>query len=318
MSSWPGLISKRIDAGHVDFALRSGDGVYQRFCFEPEHRPAGTMDAEGQMSRTVLHTPKLQRTWRRQVPQLVICLIAAIAALLSAQLVGSASAGATSRSAIQLLLTARSAAAGESSLHYVATTETTGVAVTISGEVAASEGEQTIVARVPGHVGHVTVALVAGVAYFKGDEPGLADFMRLPQAVAIKFANQWISLARTDAAYASVASGLTTASALSQIAISKPLSLDGTTKKQGQAVLAVKGFDSGTPPGASKRVTASVMLYLATHGRHLPVSYTASEMLDDKRQSQSVSFSSWGRPVKVTAPSGALPVSSLGSAPTEA
>jgi hypothetical protein len=155
------------------------------------------------------------------------------------------------------------------------------------------------------------------VAYFKGDVPGLADFMGLPQAVAIKFADQWISLGPTDAAYASVASGLTTASALGQIAISKPLSLHGTTKEQGQAVLAIKGFDSGTPPGTSKRVTASVMLYLATHGRHLPVFYTSSAVLSGKRQSQAISFSSWGRPVKVAAPSSALPVSSLGAPPAE-
>jgi hypothetical protein len=269
------------------------------------------------MSRTVLHTQRLQRAWREQVLRLVICLVAVTAALLSAQLAGSARAGATGRSASQLLLAARSAAAGESSLHYVATTETTGVSVTISGEVAAFGGEQTIVARKSGHVGRVTVALVAGVAYFKGDEPGLADFMGLPQAVAVKFANQWISLGPTDAAYASVAAGLTTASVLGQIPISKPLSLHGTTKKQGQAVLAVKGFDSGTPPGASRRVTVPVILYLAAHGRHLPVLYTASATLNGKRQSQSVSFSRWGRPVKVTAPSSALPVSSLGAAPTE-
>jgi len=247
----------------------------------------------------------------------VICLVAVTTALLSVQLAESVSVGATDRSASQLLLAARSAAAREPSLHYVATTETTGVSVTISGEVAAFGGEQTIVARVSGQIGHVTVALVAGVAYFKGDEPGLAAFMGLPQAVAVKFANQWISVGATDAAYASVAAGLTTESVLGQIPISKPLSLHGTTKEQGQAVLAVKGFESGSPPGTTKRVTAPVLLYLSAHGRHLPVLYTASAILNRKRQSQSVSFNSWGRPVKVTAPSGALPVSSLGAAPTE-
>jgi hypothetical protein len=230
---------------------------------------------------------------------------------------GSASAGEAEPSAGQLFQTSQSAAAREASLHYVAVTTTTGVSVTITGNVSAFSGEQTIVARALGRVGHVKVSLVAGISYFKGDEPGLAVVMGLPQAVATKFAGQWIAVGQTDAAFASLSAGLTTSSVLSEIPLTGPLNLQGTTQKEGRSVLAVKGFDSGTPAGTTKTVKIPVLLYLAKDGRHLPVLYTATRTLDGKRQTESTSLSGWGKPVTVAAPVGALPVSSLGSTPTE-
>jgi hypothetical protein len=155
-------------------------------------------------------------------------------------------------------------------------------------------------------------------AYFEGDELGLATFMGLPQAIAVKYANQWISLTPSDTGFSAVASGLTTSSALHQIPISKPLSLRGTSEKSGRRVLAVGGFASGTPAGSTKKVTIAARLYVEAKGRALPVLYTANRTVDKQKESASISFSGWGEPISVTTPSGAVPISSLGASPVEA
>jgi hypothetical protein len=238
-------------------------------------------------------------------------------------IIGSASfslqdAGASSRTPSRVLAASKTAAASESSLHYVSTTKTPADSVTITGDVSKTEGEQTVVANVNGQVGHVTVMLVGGSAYFEGDEPGLATFMGLPQSIAVKYANQWVSLSPSDTGFSAVASGLTTSSALLQIPISKPLSLRGMSEKSGRRVLAIAGFASGAPEGSTKKSTIPVRLYIEAKGRSLPVLYTANRTVDKQKESASVSFSGWGEPISVTTPLGAVPIGSLGASPVEA
>jgi predicted phage tail protein len=76
-------------------------------------------------------------------------------------------AGASNRTPGQVLAASKAAAASEASLHYVSTTKTPADAVTITGDVSKTEGEQTIVAKVDGQVGHVTVMSVSGSAFSK-------------------------------------------------------------------------------------------------------------------------------------------------------
>jgi hypothetical protein len=227
-------------------------------------------------------------------------------------------AGASSRTPSQVLVASKTAAASETSLHYVATTKTPADSVTITGDVSKTEGKQTIVADVNGQIGHVTVMLVGGSAYFEGDEPGLAAFMGLPQSIAVKYANQWVSLSPSDTEFSAVASGLTTSSALLQSPISKPLSLQGLSEKSGRRVMTIGGFASGIPNGSTKKVTIPVRLYVDAKGRSLPVLYTANRTVDKKKESASVTFSGWGEPISVTTPSGAVPIGSLGASPVEA
>jgi hypothetical protein len=218
----------------------------------------------------------------------------------------------------QVLAASKTAAASESSLHYVSTTKTPADSVTITGDVSKTEGEQTIVANVNGQMCHVTVMLVGGSAYFEGDEPGLATFMGLPQSIAVKYTNQWISLNSSDSAFSAITAALTTSSALLQTPISKPLSLRGTSEKSGRRVVAIAGFASGIPSGSTKKVTIPVRLYVQAKGRSLPVLYTANRTVEKQKEAASVSFSGWGEPISVTAPSGAVPIGSLGASPVEA
>jgi hypothetical protein len=86
----------------------------------------------------------------------------------------------------------------------------------------------------------------------------------------------------------------------------------------GQRVLIIGGTDRETPSGATKPVTIPVKLYVKASGKPLPVLYSATSVVDNHPESQSVSFSHWQEPVSVSAPLGAVPMSSLGGGPVEA
>jgi hypothetical protein len=244
--------------------------------------------------------------------------MAVVGMLATTSLVGSGVAGAATQTAGQVLASAGAAAKGQPSFHYVATDTQAGLSVTINGDVTRTEGTQTIAATIDGTVGHVTVSLVEGSAYFRGDEAGLQHFMQLSPALAAQYTNQWISLSKNDPGYAAIAAGLTTASALGQVEIGKPLSLRGVTKKMGQQVLTIGGTERGTPSGATKPVTIPVRLYVKASGTPLPVLYSATWIVDNHPQVQTVSFSRWKEPVHVTAPANPVPMSSLGGKPVEA
>ncbi|HEX3566558.1 MAG TPA: hypothetical protein VHU17_14395, partial [Acidimicrobiales bacterium] len=116
-----------------------------------------------------------QRLWG-----VLVVLMAAVGAALG---VGPGVAGAATQTPGQVLASSGAAAKGEPSFHYVATESQSGLSITIAGDVAKAQGTQTIVANMNGQVGHVTVTLVEGSAYFRGDEPGLQNFMQLPAAL---------------------------------------------------------------------------------------------------------------------------------------
>jgi hypothetical protein len=245
-------------------------------------------------------------------------LLILVATVSSTFLLGPGVAAAAASTPGQLLASSGAAAKGEPSFHYVATESQSDLSITIAGDVAKTGGTQTIVANMDGQVGHVTVTLVDGSAYFRGDEPGLQNFMQLPAALATEYTNQWISLSKGDPGYAAIAAGLTTASALSQVEIAKPLSLKGATTKMGQRVLTISGTDRGTPSGSTKPVTIPVRLYVKASGAPLPVLYSATWVVAKHAQVQSVSFSHWKEPVHVTAPAGPVPMGALGGKPVEA
>jgi hypothetical protein len=231
---------------------------------------------------------------------------------------GPGGAGAATGTAAQVLASSGAAAKGEPSFHYVGTDSQSGLSVTIAGDVSKTQGIQTITAKMNGQVGHVTVTLIDGSAYFRGDANGLHNFMQLSAPLAAEYANQWISLSQNDPGFAAIAAGLTTSSALRQVGIGKPLTLRGVAKKMGQQVLTIGGTNRGTPSGATKPVTIPVRLYVKASGTPLPVLYSATWGAGKKAEVQSVSFSRWKEPVHVTAPADAVPMSSLGGKPVEA
>jgi hypothetical protein len=245
------------------------------------------------------------------------CLVVGAALAAVGLLIAPLSTFAASKTAGQWLASSKASAKGEPSFHYVATTTYPTQSVTITGDVSALEGQQTIVNHENGEVGHVTVSLVGGSVYFEGDEAGLAGFMGLPAPLASQYVGQWISLTKADKGFSTTVAGLTTSSALSQIQMPKSLSLHGTSGMLGHRVLAIGGTHSAIQPGSTDKALISVRLYVDTTGKPLPVLYTGHATVGKKKVAQSISFSAWGAEVNVTAPAVSTPAGALGASPVE-
>jgi hypothetical protein len=255
--------------------------------------------------------PLARRSWHRHA-WLSVSALGVLA--VGAQLVAVPDADASSRTPAQVLASSQAAAKAESSFHYVSVTKLPGKTVTLTGDVSQSSGEQTVVVVTDGGVGHLSESLVGGSAYFRGDELGLVNDLGMPSALATQYANQWVSLTPSDREFDSIATALTTSSALAQAVIEKPLSLRGTDHRMGQRVRTIAGSgQSGKVAGSSKRLTSAARLYVSDMGKPLPVFYSSAAKFGGKAYSQSISFGGWGEAVSVSAPSGAVPVGSVGS-----
>jgi hypothetical protein len=252
---------------------------------------------------------------RRRRRTVAACLSLSVLGIVTVgpQLIVVQAAQAATRTPAQVLASSLAAAKAESSFHYVSVTKLPGKTLTLTGDVSRSSGEQTIVVVANGSVGHLSESLVGGSAYFRGDQTGLVNDLGLPSALATQYANRWISLTPSDREFDSIATALTTSSALAQMTIGKPLSLRGTEQRMGQRVLTIAGTYSEPVAGSSKRLSGPVRLYVNDTGNSLPVFYMSSATFRKKAYSQSMSFDGWGEVVSVSAPAGAVPVGSIGT-----
>jgi hypothetical protein len=191
-------------------------------------------------------------------------------------------------------------------VHVDITNQSSQGTVTFSDEATASGGRQVITT---GGGGHVTILYIAGTAYVTGNGAGLTGFMGVPAAQVARLVDRWISVRPGQSlgqnTYSSIADGITLSSVASELQVDSPLTLTAPTFANGQRVVGVHG---SAPTGPQESPSARVTFDVAASGTPLPVLYTASSA--DGSQTR-IAFSHWGETVSVTAPSGAIPASSL-------
>jgi lipocalin len=260
---------------------------------------------------------------RRRIILTVIVPLAALALVLG--IVGAAvfsgssttasppSTTPTSGAASQLLRSAVAAAGRVNAFHYVSTSTVSGpqggTQKTI-GDAGADSGRQVITAGKQ----KFTVLVVGTACYFKGNAAALVANLGLPTSLASAHAGQWISLARTDAPYASVYAAVTASSAISDNVTIVPQEQLPTTKVDGREVQTITGAIAPVRiAGQTEAPKGTASLAVRASAPHLPVRYTQQGTDDNARSETTVTFSRWGESVDITAPSGAVSYASLGS-----
>jgi hypothetical protein len=202
----------------------------------------------------------------------------------------------------QILTEAEAAATAAGSLHFSSATKEGSASIDFTDDSSASGGKQVITMS---DGGQMTVLVVSGVGYVNGNAEGLAGFLGMSEANATQLAGQWIAVKSTSPYYQQVVTGVTTSSVLGEFAPTGALRTTPRQQVDGQSVVGVRGTapsDSGLPAGSA------VTLYVAATGRPLPVSCVEGSG-DDKND---VTFSHWGEPVNVSAPSASVPAPSPG------
>jgi hypothetical protein len=222
---------------------------------------------------------------------------------------------ATSPAARDLLHSALQAAGKIDSFHYVASSSLAGPNGGSSrtvGDAGPDSGRQVITSGTQ----KFTVLVIGSACYLKGNASALVANLNFSASDAVTHASQWISLARTDTPYASVYAAVTAPAAINENITVVPQGQLPPTTVGGRRVQTVTGAIGavkipGEAPTATPKGTAT--LVVRATAPHLPVRYTEQGTLSGQRSSDTVSFSKWGEPVRITTPSGAIPWAQVGA-----
>jgi len=149
----------------------------------------------------------------------------------------------------------------------------------------------------------VSIVLSAGTVYFSGNIQGLVHYFGLTTGVANTLANQWVSASPSDSAFPSLAAGLTLSSALGEVSPTGSIVRGKRQTVDGQSTMSL----SGTGPSGIARLT----LFIAAHGKSLPVEAVGSGGSAQNASGEIVTFSRWGETVHVPVPSESIPISTL-------
>ena len=153
--------------------------------------------------------------------------------------------------------------------------------------------------------GHAIVLVVGKVTYIKGDKAALTGYFGFPSAAAGRLVNRWISFRPGNTGYQELTSGVTLAGLAGQLELTGPLTIKAPGMVAGRPAVGVHGTvpaSMGAPAGSK------ATLYVAASGRALPVGYR----LDRTGSLQfAATFSRWGEQLHLTAPSQAIPVTSI-------
>lgn len=217
---------------------------------------------------------------------------------------GSHAAGAHAMLATRLLSAAIAAVRSGGSVHMDITGKSGGHSETVSADATTSGGRQVITYG----TGHATILVIDGVGYVQADAQTLEGFFQATQAQADQAAGQWVSVRPGEklgtSTYDDVTAGITLSSIAQQMEVSGVLSKTAPTTVDGQAVIGVLA----PLPASDGLPGAKLLLYVTDNAALRPV---REELVGGGSTTNTVTFSRWGKRVRLTAPANAIPASSI-------
>lgn len=218
---------------------------------------------------------------------------------------GPTSTGALGQQTPQQVLARAVAAAKKSgTVHFELLGTSAGKTETIVGDASATDGREIITA---GAI-KIQAEVIGGKAYVEGNTGGLEDQMDLSATDAATYSGKWISIASSDAPYPSLTQAVTLTSTLSELQPTGHLTLTAATTKASQAVIGVHG---GLPGSVTKGTTGSATLYVSTTDPNVPIVFDAQQTSSGTKESDVGTFSRWGKPLNLVAPTNAVAFASL-------
>ncbi len=175
---------------------------------------------------------------------------------------------------------------------------------TLTGQIGATEAQETL--TISGSVA-LEVRLISSTIYIQSTSAtALQGSLGLTATQAAGAVGKWIEVVPSDSTYSQIAQSLTIVSALGIYYPTKATaSLGAETTKRGVTVIPV--MSTSTP---STKTTEATTLYVAK-STSLPVSASLVAKQGSTTEYKDATFTDWGGPVTVTAPTGAVLLSTL-------
>lgn len=212
----------------------------------------------------------------------------------------------TGKDATEVLALAQAAmTAANQSFHFVDETKQGSSTVTLIGDDTSGGAHQTV----EGSISALEVLRTAsGGLYVRGASVALERALGLSTTVAAANAGKWISLQPDDAPYTTVAVALDPQKEIESYIPTAPLQLEKPRDFRGRVVIGVTG---AAPSSAASGTGKTVTLYVPTKAPYTPLGATLSYGSGSTSGIEAVVFGDWGETINPSAPSGAVPYSSL-------
>jgi len=230
--------------------------------------------------------------------------VAALLAALTGSAAWSAPAGAAT-TAGSLYRHSIAAVKVQSSVHYESRAAAPGRTVVIVADAGTTEGVRSVTVSTRGVAGHVMTLLTGNTAYVRGDAAGLTGFLGFPKPTAKRYAGRWLAIPAGSGGFGPATEGVTIVTLLGEMEMAGPYTASGPVSAGGVATHAVHG----RVPASLGAGAGPETLFVPVSGRPLPVAQTAQVHQGPTHYGLTVSYSNWGEPVHVSAPSGAIPIS---------
>jgi hypothetical protein len=234
-----------------------------------------------------------------------------LAATAAAALCWAAPAAAASRPPLDASTLYRDALASTRSwsVHYVSTSTQSKVTLNETGDAGPASGTQTVSAGRGSLDDTITIYVIGGITYVKGNAGGLEVLAGLDAAQAAMVSDRWIDFSTTNTAFSQVVAGVRSRDVASELELKGPLTLGRARRLDGLGVQAVEGTQND-----SRHRSMHVVLYVRAAGSHVPVEEDSIDARGRPTSALHVVYSHWGEHVRPQAPSGALrlgPVSTV-------
>lgn len=184
------------------------------------------------------------------------------------------------------------------SVHYASNSTASKQTLVESGDAGPASGSQTVLSG----KGTISILVIGGISYLKGNLPGLESLAGLSASQAAEATGQWIEFSTDNSAFAPVVAGVRSQDLAKELVLKAPLSLGRSRMLGGEAVDAIDGTQTfGKKP-------QQVVLYVRAHGSHVPVEEDSVDTQGKSTDAEHITYSKWGEKVRPEAPKATVSV----------
>ena len=187
------------------------------------------------------------------------------------------------------------------SVHYASNSTSSNQTLVESGDAGPASASQTVTMG----KGTISILVIGGYTYVKGNAAGLESLAGLSSSQASEAAGQWIEFATSNTAFAPVVQGVRSQDIAKELALKAPLSLGHTRIIDGQKVEAIEGKQT------FGRTSQHVVLYVRTSGTHVPVEEDSVNAQGKPTTAEHIAYSKWGEQIRPQAPKATISIGSI-------
>jgi hypothetical protein len=187
------------------------------------------------------------------------------------------------------------------SVHYNSSSTDAAQTLVESGDAGPASASQTVTMG----QGTISILVIGGLSYVKGNSAGLQSLAGLSSPQAAQAAGQWIAFSTDNTALAPVVEGVRSADIAKELALKAPLSLGKTRTLDGVSVDAIEGIQK------FGKKSQHVVLYVRARGTHVPVEEDSVDSKGQHTDAEHIVYSKWGEQVRPKAPTATISVGSI-------